>query len=322
MYPLVTIGMPTCNRADSFLRQSLESAVNQTYQNIEIIVSDNCSTDNTERVVKDFQDPRIRYFKQTKNIGPYKNFNFCLQQANGKYFLILSDDDLVDNDFIDVCMKSVNYSTDIGIIRTGTRLIDSQGMVIGKCINDAVGLSTEEFFLGWFANKTAFYPCSSLYNTENLKDIGGFHPENNFFHDDFVLVKLAAKFGRVDIREIKASFRIHQGERAYMFHIKDRCDHSLLLLEEMCNLVSQEYRETVKKEGMQFFIRDNYHKIKTIKSPIIRLRTYFMVYRKFDYVHSPLRYLISDYVYSPLRYLIWVPIFRRSPCKLPQNKDK
>jgi len=116
--PLVTIGIPTYNRADNYLRQSLNAAVNQTYSNLEIIVSDNCSTDNTESVVKDFHDPRIRYFKQKVNIIANDNFNFCLNQARGEYFLLLHDDDLIDNDFIETCMKSTNYSTDIGIIRT------------------------------------------------------------------------------------------------------------------------------------------------------------------------------------------------------------
>ena len=78
MNTLVTIAIPTYNRADNYLKQALSSALVQTYRNIEIIVSDNCSTDNTESVVKNFKDSRIRYFKQKKNIGPYKNFNFLL----------------------------------------------------------------------------------------------------------------------------------------------------------------------------------------------------------------------------------------------------
>jgi len=290
MYPLVTIGIPTCNRADSYLGQALECAVKQTYPNIEIVVSDNCSIDHTETLVKEFNDPRIRYYKQQENIGPYKNFNFCLHKAKGKFFSILSDDDLIDPDFVSTCMKSANYSTNVGIIRTGTRIIDSQGEVVGNCINDAVGLSTEELFLAWFANKTAFYPCSSLYNAEHLKGIGGFHPENNFFHDDFVLVKLAAKFGRADVKEIKASFRKHQGAKSYTYQVKGRCEDALLLLEEMCNLVSKNYRVKVKKKGMHFFASSNYNKTKAIRSPILRLKTYLMVYRKFEYVYSPLQY--------------------------------
>ncbi len=63
IFPLVTIGIPTFNRADSYLKYSLKSAVSQTYSNIEIIVSDNASTDNTETFVKSFNDPRIRYIQ-------------------------------------------------------------------------------------------------------------------------------------------------------------------------------------------------------------------------------------------------------------------
>src|SRR4030042_2488708 len=126
-YPLVTIAIPTYNRADGFLKEAIRSALNQTYSNIEIIVSDNCSVDNTTTVVKSFNDPRIRYFKHKENIGANNNFNFCVEQARGAYFLLLHDDDLIDDDFIDVCMKAAEYNTDIGLIRTGTRVIDSAG---------------------------------------------------------------------------------------------------------------------------------------------------------------------------------------------------
>ncbi len=64
LFPLVTIAIPTYNRADGYLKQALQSAVNQTYKNIEIVVSDNCSPDNTEAVVRSYTDPRIRYFQQ------------------------------------------------------------------------------------------------------------------------------------------------------------------------------------------------------------------------------------------------------------------
>src|SRR3972149_139084 len=119
-HPLITIAIPTYNRADLYLKQAIQCALNQTYSNVEIIISDNCSMDNTETVVKNFKDPRIRYFRQEKNIGGNNNFNFCLERAKGEYFLLLMDDDLIDSDFIETCMKGVNYDINIGIIRTGT----------------------------------------------------------------------------------------------------------------------------------------------------------------------------------------------------------
>jgi glycosyltransferase involved in cell wall biosynthesis len=64
--PLVTIGICTYNRADSYLGSALQSAVDQTYPNLEIVVSDNCSVDHTEELVQSFDDPRIRYIKHEK----------------------------------------------------------------------------------------------------------------------------------------------------------------------------------------------------------------------------------------------------------------
>ena len=108
-FPLVSIGIPTYNRADGYLRGCIESALNQTYPNLEIFISDNCSSDNTGTLVKSFNDPRIRYHRHDVNIGGNNNFNYCVKKARGIYFLLLHDDDLIDADFIEVCMKAVNY---------------------------------------------------------------------------------------------------------------------------------------------------------------------------------------------------------------------
>ncbi len=155
--PLVSIAVPTYNRANSFLKESLASAINQTYQNIEVIVSDNCSTDNTELVVKSFNDSRIRYFRQKENIGAINNGNYCLDQAKGVYFTLLHDDNLIENDFIEICLKSVGYSEDIGVIRAGTRWIDEEGNVLREYPNMAKGLSTDAYFRAYFSGQTASF---------------------------------------------------------------------------------------------------------------------------------------------------------------------
>lgn len=92
--PLVTIGIPTYNRS-GYLRQALQSALAQTYPNLEIIVSDNASTDDTPQVIAEYTDPRIRFIRQPENLGMAGNWNACLRAATGEYFLLLSDDDLL-----------------------------------------------------------------------------------------------------------------------------------------------------------------------------------------------------------------------------------
>lgn len=95
MNPLVTVAIPTYNRVE-LLRQSLASALAQTYPNLEILVSDNGSTDETEPYMHQISDPRVRYIRQPKNLGMVGNWNACLEQTEGEYFLLLSDDDLLE----------------------------------------------------------------------------------------------------------------------------------------------------------------------------------------------------------------------------------
>lgn len=293
--PLVTIGMPTYNRANSYLKDALKSAVSQTYPNIEIVISDNASTDNTEALIKSFNDPRIRYFRQSTNIGGLNNANFCVERANGDYFVLLHDDDLIDNDFIEVCMKAVNYDVNFGVILTGTRVIDENGRIMKETPNKVEGWSTTDFFLGWFDNKLALYLCSTLYNTKRLKDLGCFRSKKNLYEDNVALFQLAAKFGRKDIHDAKASFRMHSSNSGNEASISDWCEDSLYLLNIMCTL-SGDKDELVRKRGMTYFCRVNYNYVKcnrNISSRIGRLNAYRSVYKKFEYSYSPIRYLLA-----------------------------
>lgn len=299
-HPLVTIAIPTYNRADSYLKQSLESAVKQTYQNIEIIVSDNCSIDNTEMIVKSFHDPRIRYFRQKENIGGVNNSNYCLDQAKGVYFTQLHDDNLIDNDFIEVCLKSVNYCSDIGVIRTGTRWIDSEGNVLKEIPNMASGLSTDAYFRAYFAGKAAMYLCSTLFNTERVREIGGFHSKHNLLEDVMAEVKIATRYGRYDIQEIKASFRKHDAGMTYAVKISDWCGDSLILIDLMCDLIS-ENKALVRDEGMREMSRFNYSLASKIKSPIKRFIAYIIVFKKYNYNYLP----------PPVLHLIYKNLFYR-----------
>jgi glycosyltransferase involved in cell wall biosynthesis len=291
--PLVSIGIPTYNRADSYLRYALRSAVSQTYKNIEIIVSDNCSPDNTESVVKTFDDPRMRYYRQTENIGPVKNRHFCLEQSRGDYFVMLLDDDLIDHDFISTCMDAVRCHTEVGVILTGMREIDSQGNVLSASRNMLGGCSTADFILGWFERKVPLYLCNMVFNTKRLKQLGGLHSKTNTGYDDVVAcVQLAAKYGRVDICDIKASFRRHGSNIGDVFHYTDWCEDSLDLLDVMCNVVP-EHAAIIRERGMSYFCRRNYSRVAGIRSPVKRLHAYLSVYRTFDYRCSPVKFVCT-----------------------------
>ncbi len=300
--PLVSIGIPTYNRANSYLKHALRSAVNQTYKNVEIIVSDNCSADDTESAVKEFNDSRIRYYRQKENIGAVPNCNFCLEQSQGKYFLALYDDDLIDDDFISTCMEAVQPPCEPGVIFTGAREIDSQGNVLSSAHNTVSGYSTADFILGWFDRKLPLYLCSALFNTERLKQLGGFHSKTNMYEDAVALVQVAARYGRVDVFDIKASFRRHASNMGKTVPYSAWSEDALYLLDIMCE-AAPEQAAVIRQKGLLYFCSRVYSHVARIKSPLKRFSAYLTVYKAFDYSCSPIRFL---YVTSARRIMNFV----------------
>jgi glycosyltransferase involved in cell wall biosynthesis len=302
MPPLVSIGIPTYNRASSYLKAALRSAVNQTYKNIEIIVSDNCSSDNTESVVKEFNDPRIRYYRQQENIGAVPNSNFCLKQSQGKYFLALYDDDLTDEDFVSTCMEAAQLHGEPGVILTGARQINSAGNVLSVGHNRVHGYSTADFILGWFENKVPIYLCSTLFNAQELKHLGGFHSKTDIYSDTVVTVQLAARYGRADIFDIKASFRRHDTNMGSAAHYLVWCEDSLYLMDIMCDAVL-EHAARVRDRGLLYFSVREYNRVSVIPSPLERLSAYLTIYKMFEYRYSPIRFLFRKHIYPMLKML-------------------
>jgi len=302
--PLVTIGIPTYNRANGYLRATLESALAQTYPNLEIVVADNCSPDNTRADVEGYGDRRIRYFRHDPGMKPNDNFNFCLQQAKGAYFLLLHDDDTIDPDFVETCMRAVGYDTHAGIIRTGTRMTDAAGMPIDEGKNSVAGLSTADFFLAWFAGKTPLYLCSTLYNCEGLKQIGGFHTRHNLFQDVVATARLAATMGRVDVEQPMASARQHGGKWTHVARVREWCEDSQELLDLLCRLVPDKSAE-VREHGLQFFINVNYSRASDVRALVERLKAYLIVYRFFGGRRLPPAGMVfrSTALYRGLRHM-------------------
>jgi glycosyltransferase involved in cell wall biosynthesis len=115
---LVSVFIPVYNR-ENIISETLKCAINQTYKNIEIIVSDNCSTDSTWSILEKFalKDQRIKIFQHNENIGPVRNWAEGLKKCIGDYVKILWSDDLMSNDYIEKTMQV--FDSDTGFVMTG-----------------------------------------------------------------------------------------------------------------------------------------------------------------------------------------------------------
>ncbi len=97
--PLVTVAIPTFNRAD-LVEQCVRSVMEQTYPNIEILVSDNASSDETLKRLSAIDDKRLRVVTSQTNVGAIGNFNKCIDEARGDYFVLAADDNFYRPQFV------------------------------------------------------------------------------------------------------------------------------------------------------------------------------------------------------------------------------
>ncbi|MCH9054911.1 glycosyltransferase [Synechococcus sp. PCC 6716] len=100
--PKISIGMPVYNGA-RYIREALDSLLAQTFTEFELIISDNASIDNTEAICREYaaKDHRVRYIRQSQNLGASANFKFVLDKALGEYFMWAAADDIWDKNWIE-----------------------------------------------------------------------------------------------------------------------------------------------------------------------------------------------------------------------------
>lgn len=129
--PRVSIGLPVFN-GENYLPEALDSLVSQTFSDVEIIVSDNASTDGTEDICRSYaaRDRRIRYFRNEENLGAARNFNRVFELASGEYFKWASHDDLCAPEYLERCVEPLDRDASLILCHSRTSEIDEQGTVV------------------------------------------------------------------------------------------------------------------------------------------------------------------------------------------------
>ena len=121
---LVSIGLPTHNGA-RFIRESLESLLAQDYPNLEVVVSDNASTDGTPAILQEYGD-RIRLLRQDSNIGAPANFNLVFRETRGALFMWAADDDRWEPSYVSSCVRALEGHPEAVLACSGVRFVDGE----------------------------------------------------------------------------------------------------------------------------------------------------------------------------------------------------
>jgi len=172
---LVSIGFPVYNGAAK-MRPALESLLNQTYRDIDLIISDNASTDDTETVCLQYaaKDSRIRYFRQPTNLTQVPNIEFVMREARGEYFVLGADDDWWDPRFAEklknILDTHLGYGSAIGSVRRIYVDGDVRDEVIYRGEFDVTHKSFAEVFDMMSSERPIHWFCG-VFRTKLLQDL-------------------------------------------------------------------------------------------------------------------------------------------------------
>jgi len=125
----VSIGLPVYN-GERFLKAAIDAILAQTVVDFELIISDNASTDMTEKICRSYKDPRIRYYRSETNKGAAWNYNRVFQLATGKYFKWAAHDDVIAPDFLQRCVDALDDDPSAVLCQGQIKMIDEEGIVI------------------------------------------------------------------------------------------------------------------------------------------------------------------------------------------------
>jgi glycosyltransferase involved in cell wall biosynthesis len=271
--PLITIGIPTRNRS-SLLRNCVASALAQTYSNIEVLISDNASTDDTLEMLKGIGDPRLRVMSNAENIGLVANWNKCVYEARGEYVTLVSDDNILDPTFLEKCVNLVKQEPGIPIVISAydvlvldefhpndKRLVPP---ILSQKLSTGIWDGTEvlkEYLRGKFSAQT----LSSIMRTDILQRNGGFPAEHLCADDDaaFGLMLLEGRAGLVNER--CATYMVHASSYSDAlgpdYRFRDLCK----VMEEISDAAARKVRnETARREVQRLTLR--YVAFKAIQS--------------------------------------------------------
>jgi glycosyltransferase involved in cell wall biosynthesis len=216
--PLVSIGLPVYN-GGSYVALSIASLLAQTYRHIELVISDNASTDGTQQVCEQFarQDTRVRYVRLPSNIGGVKNHTKVCELARGEFFMWASSDDLWQPTYVERCVEVLRADPAVVLAYSINAKIDEEGESLGS-VPPGLTLDTDDIVQRFRDLTQIDSPIEPFYGVVRLAAMRStaplpLHPG----WDRFVLAELGLMGRFRQVKEALYTRRIHRNQSVSSF---------------------------------------------------------------------------------------------------------
>lgn len=202
--PLISVIIPVYN-AERYIKQALDSICNQTYKNLEIIIIDDGSSDQSKTIIETYQDKRLRFISR-ENRGLISSLNEGINICKGKYIARMDADDISSQERLEKQLQFLKNNNDVGAVFTGIEYIDETGSIIrSKVSKKTRSVEPVELLFGCpLCHPTAMFDMTKLSVNDILYD-SNFH-----LAEDFELwTRLVSNTKIALLDEVLFSYRIH-----------------------------------------------------------------------------------------------------------------
>ena len=232
----VSIVIPVYNGEET-IKDTINSAINQTYDNVEVIVIDNKSTDNTVQIVNEFNNEKLILLQNSENLGMVGNWNECLKQAGGEYIHFLCADDCLKADCIQKKVEAIEKNDAVMVV-SATEIVNENGEVVmlrRRCKKDTV-------FDGYKYAKKSLHrgnifgePSSVMFKKAIIEKTGLFATNLSYTTDWELWCRIAACGKLVYISEVLSEYRISMGNTTGSLKLKRIMDDDTRMMNNLIN---------------------------------------------------------------------------------------
>lgn len=208
--PKVSICIPSYN-GEPYIREAIESALFQSYNDFELLIVDDASTDNTVSIVKEYNDKRIVIVCNEANIGLVNNWNKCLKLSRGEYIQFLFQDDLLTNDCIEKKINAFNIDSRIGLTFSASNIINEKS----NLLHTRKYFRNDMYLIGSLLAKKSFIyknyfgePSNVMFKRELVDIIGEFNSKLCYLVDLEYWIRICNHRDAYYICDCLMSFRV------------------------------------------------------------------------------------------------------------------
>jgi glycosyltransferase involved in cell wall biosynthesis len=243
--PRLSVGLPVYN-GQKYLAEAIDSLLGQSFEDFELIISDNASTDRTSDICRRYaeQDHRVRYIRQPYNMGLSANHNFVVEQARGEFFKWAACDDVYGRDLLLRCVEALDQHPQVVLAHSWTAAIDGPGKVTQayKYPLATDSPSAPERFRSFLFGSSGLFESTEarrrrlirmdnygilracdeygVVRTEVLRKVA---PHDSYHHEDRIVVAELLLHGPFYVTPDWLYFRRDHEDRAYKSKLRDRC---------------------------------------------------------------------------------------------------